>query len=303
MSTSTTNDPIELEAEQRWFSSHDGTPIGYQVIGKEDGIPFLLANGVGGTHAAYRFIIRRFRHVFRFYCWDYRGLYTSGRPLRGYEALTVVDHAKDGLALLDHVGVDRCFAFGWSMGVTVLLEATRQGGERFRGLVLHNGVASRLFDSFGVVGAKGGPILLKGLQRVDALVNRAVRFTVDWEPFVPIAIRLGLAHHDLNREVFVDIARGFKKLDMHLYLELLNRLAIHDCEEVVHRVPCPTLVLASTSDPFVPLQRSRTLAERIPDATLEVIPGGSHYAAVEFPELINEKIEAFFRARFADVGL
>jgi pimeloyl-ACP methyl ester carboxylesterase len=297
-----TDDPIETQGEQRWFTSHDGTPIGYQVVGNPDGVPFLLANGVGGTHAAYRFIIRRFQHAFRFYCWDYRGLYTSGRPLRGYDALTVADHAQDCRALLDHVGIEKCFAFGWSMGVTVLLEATRHVGDRFTGLVLHNGVASRLWDGLGAVGPLG-PRVVRALQAIDGLVTKTVHFTVDWPPFVPIAIRMGLAHHDLQRDVFVDIARGFKKLDMHLYLEILQRLGIHDCEDVLAGIRCPTLLLASTSDPFVPLKASRALHERIADSTLEVIPGGSHYAAVEFPELVNEKIEAFFRARFPDVPI
>lgn len=299
----TTTDPIETQGEQRWFTSHDGTPIGYQVVGAPDGIPFLLANGVGGTHAAYRFIIRRFQHVFRFYCWDYRGLYTSGRPLRGYEALTVADHAKDCRALLDHVGVEQCFAFGWSMGVTVLLEATRHVGDRFRGLILHNGVAGKLWDGLGPVAGPLGPLALRALQRVDGLVTRTVHFTVDSPLFVPIGIRLGLAHHDLQREVFVDIARGFKKLDMHLYLEILKRLGIHDCEDVLAGVRCPTMLLSSTDDPFVPIKTARAMQARIPDATLEVLPNGSHYAAVEFPELVNEKIEAFFRARFPDVAI
>lgn len=297
MPATSTTDPIELFGEQRRFTSHDGTPIGYQVIGNPDGVPFLLANGVGGTHAAYRFIIRRFSRVFRFYCWDYRGLYTSGRPLGGYDALTVVDHAKDGLALLDHEKIDRCFAFGWSMGVTVLLEAMRTGADRFEALMLHNGVSSKLWRGIGRAGA-AAPALVSALQMLDGLVTRTVRFTVDWPPFVPIAIRLGLAHHDLHREVFVDIARGFKQLDMHLYMEILQRLGAHDCDDVLPRIACPTLVLASTADPFVPFHASRALAERIRDARLEVIPGGSHYAAVEFPEIVNEKIEEFLRDRF-----
>ncbi len=44
----------------------------------------------------------------------------------------------------------------------------------------------------------------------------------------------------------------------------------------LHRLPQPTLVMAGSEDPLIPLRNARTLAGRIPDATLHVVEGGGH---------------------------
>lgn len=286
--------------EQRSFISFDGTPIGYQVCGNPDGVPLLLANGVGATVTAYRFIIHRFSHVFRFYAWDYRGMYTSGRPLGGYDAMTVEHHARDGIALLAHENIGRTFAFGWSMGVQVLLEMMRSVEDQFEGLVLHNGVAGSLYRN-----VDGPPALeyllpktIRGLQRADRWVSRLVRWAVESPLLIPVGSRVGLVHPALDEGVFRDIARNFKELDMHLYLEALRRLGEHDASDILAALRVPTLLLASTHDQMTPLGAAERMSERIEDAELRVIPNGTHYAAVEFPELINRHLEEWFARRF-----
>lgn len=291
--------------KQRYFTSHDGTPIGYQVCGNPEGVPLLLANGLGGTATAYRFIIHRFGGTFRFLSWDYRGMYTSGRPLSGYDGLSIQDHARDAIALLEHEGVERCFALGWSMGVQVLLEMARDVGDRLDGLVLHNGVPGAPYKTLAGVPyfAELTPRLLEKLQRIDGAVMRLVRFAVDFGPFIEIMCRLGLCHHELDREVFREIAANFKQLDMHLYLEALKKLGEHDASDVLPHISCPTLLLAATHDRMTPLSVMERMAQKIPDAELKVIPGGTHYAAVEFPELINRFLEEWLKRRFPALSL
>ena len=288
---------IEMDFERRTVASFDGTPIGVQVAGAADAPVLLMANGLGATVSAYRFILDRFRHTFRFVSWDYRGLFGSGRPVRGYAGLSVVDHAKDALAVLDAVSLGKeVHALGWSMGVQVLLEVMRQEPERFDTLVLHNGVAGRPWSTLA-----GGFVhnvadgMLAASQKVDGLVERAVRGVVAWDGFVPLAIRLGLAHHDLDRDVFIEAAQGFRALDMHVVLEIMRRLGEHDAYDVLAQIACPTLVIQGTEDKFTPLAAARRMAEQIPGATLALVPGGTHYAAHEMPALLNEHLESFWK--------
>lgn len=292
------------DLETRTFISFDGTPIGYQVTGAPDGIPMLLANGVGATITAYRFVIHHFRDRFRFYAWDYRGMYSSGRPLGGYDAMTVEHHARDGLALVQHEGLEGALAFGWSMGVQVLLEMCRAAECRLRGLVLHNGVAGRPYRSVAGTDLFGAwvPRTLRTLQRADGWVSQTVRRAAHAPWLIPLASRVGLVHHALDREVFVDIAQNFKQLDMHLYLEALQRLGEHDASDVLEGLAPPTLLLASTHDRMIPLSAMERMRERIPDCELRVIPGGTHYAAVEFPELINRHVESWLERRFSELS-
>lgn len=286
--------------EQRSFISFDGTPIGYQVCGNPQGVPLLLANGVGATVTAYRFIIHRFAHVFRFYSWDYRGMYTSGRPLGGYDAMTIEHHARDGIALMAHAEMGRAFAMGWSMGVQVLLEMMRTVEDQIEGLVLHNGVAGAVYRNLEGTPALAHliPRTIRGLQRVDHWVSRFVQWAVESPLLIPVGCRVGLVHPGLDHGVFQDIAKNFKDLDMHLYLEALQRLGEHDASDILTSLSVPTLLLASTHDQMTPLSAAERMHERIADCELRVIPNGTHYAAVEFPELINRYLEDWFTRRF-----
>ena len=91
-------------------TSYDGTPLGVQTVTSANTPPdapvLLLANGLGATVTAYRYLLTRFSRTFRFVSWDYRGLYASGRPVGGYDSLDVACHAKDALAVLEALVAD-----------------------------------------------------------------------------------------------------------------------------------------------------------------------------------------------------
>lgn len=290
-----------VELERTTIASFDGTPLGVQQSGPKGAPVLLLANGAGATVSAYRFIIERFADVFRFVSWDYRGLYSSGRPVRGYDGLNVEDHAQDALAVVDALGVERFHALGWSMGVQVLLEAQRAGAARFETLVLHNGVPGKTWDTLGGASLQHGALrrvvdpLLRAAQRVDGLLERALASALEWPQLIPLAIRAGIVHHDVDRGTFADVARGFKDLDMHLYLELLRRLGRHDAGDMLAKVRCPTLLLQGSNDRMTPLSVAQRMAREIAGAKLVLLPGGTHYAAVEMPVLVNEHLEEFWR--------
>ncbi len=291
-------------AEQRTFVSFDGTPIGYQVLGREDGIPMLVANGLGGTWRTWSHFITAFSDTFRFIVWDYRGMFTSGRPIHGKEALSVAHQAKDAAALLEHEGVDHFFAIGWSMGVQVLLELHRHlSPDRFRALILHNGVAGLPYNSV-LHSSKLGAVTPKALrfaQRFDGLVTKSVNFAVGQSLLVPALIRTGFLHHDVDRAIFTDMVNGWRELDMHLYMDTLAALGVHDASDQLPRVRCPTVLIAGTHDAMTPMKAAENIVETIRDATMEVIPAGTHHAAFEQPELLNSLVTEFFQRRFAGV--
>lgn len=289
-------------AEQRSFVSFDGTPIGYQVLGRDDGIPMLVANGLGGSWRAWSHFITAFSDTFRFIIWDYRGVFTSGRPVAGKKALSIEHQAKDAVALLDHEGVDHFFATGWSMGVQVLLEMHRHTSpDRFRALILHNGVAGRPYDT--ILHSKNlgklTPRVLRWAQRFDGLVTRTVQFSVTQPLLIPAMIRLGFLHHDVDRPVFGDMLEGWREIDMHLYIETLAALGAHDATDQLPRVRCPTLLITGTHDAMTPMKAAEKIVHDIRDATMEILPAGTHHAALEQPELFNEQVAAFLERRFA----
>lgn len=297
-----------VKLERTTIASFDGTPLGVQSSGPTDAPVLLLANGAGATVSAYRFIIERFAGAFRFVSWDYRGLHSSGRPLRGYQGLTIKDHAQDAIAVMDWARPSaqaKVHALAWSMGVQVLLEAQllqmrRSGAQRFQTLVLHNGTPGNTWDTIGGDSVKQGALrpfidpVLRTAQRADGLIERTLARAVEWRHFIPLAIRAGMVHKDIDRAVFAEVARGFKDIDIHLYLEILRRLGQHDATEVLAQVQCPTLILQGTKDIMTPMSAAQLMAQRIPNARLVLLHGGTHYAAVEMPALVNQHLEEFW---------
>jgi pimeloyl-ACP methyl ester carboxylesterase len=62
------------------------------------------------------------------------------------------------------------------------------------------------------------------------------------------------------------------------------------------RVTVPTLVIVGADDRATRPDRARRIADRIPDARLEVVPQSGHSSTVEQPEVVTGLIEKFLDA-------
>jgi pimeloyl-ACP methyl ester carboxylesterase len=288
-----------LSAEERRTRTSPGVELAYHVIGArpEDGAPaILLANGLGGSWRAWSHQLRQMQDRFRFVSWDYRGLYASPRP-PSLERLDPRAQAEDGLAVLDEERIDGAIVIGWSMGVQVALEIARLAPARVRALVLINGVAGRPWDTLG-----GGPLLgrlaphaLRAARTVPDLLHAGTMKAVSW-PGTPRWIqRLGLASRTIDLDLFHTLAGSFGDLDMEVYVETLRQLGEHDAHDVLDGISMPTLLVAGSKDLMTPRASFERIAQRVPHAELLVVPGGTHYLAIEYPEVVNLRIERFLR--------
>ncbi|MBW2527911.1 MAG: alpha/beta hydrolase, partial [Deltaproteobacteria bacterium] len=52
-------------------------------------------------------------------------------------------------------------------------------------------------------------------------------------------------------------------------------------------------------DPFTPPALAHRIARQIPDSEVLVVPGGRHFVCLEFPDLVNLRLEQFLQ----DTGL
>lgn len=285
-----------LKVEERRAASFDGTDIAYHSVG--EGAPVLLANGLGGSWKAWTHQITYFQDRYRFLSWDYRGLYRSGAP-PDPNALRVEDQVEDALAVLDAEGIDQTAILGWSMGVQVGLELYRRAPDRVKLLVLINGVAGRPWETAFNVPQVGAliPVVLSAVRALPALAQSITERVVQWPETVTWAKRVGLAGQTLDEEVFAQLAGSFAGLDMDLYLHTLELLGEHDARDLIEEIDVPVLVIAGDRDLFTPRRAAEDLVRRARGAELLVVPGGTHYVAVEYPELVNLRIEKFFRER------
>lgn len=284
---------LEARVEEKRIRVDDGAEIAYHVIG--EGPPIVLANGLGGSWRAWAHQIRFFGDHHRFVSWDYRGMYRSPVP-RHPEQMSVLRHALDGLAVLEAEGIERCEIFGWSMGVQVALEMFRRAAGRVDSLVLINGVAGSPFRTLAGSPTVGGfaPPLLRGLQRVPTLLSAVTSRAVMWPHTVDMAVRLGIASKTIDRVVFESLARSFKDLDMGVYARILEQLGEHDAHDVLARIDVPLLMIAGGRDLMTPRIAAERIVRGVRDGELFVVPDGTHYIAVEYPKMLNERIAKFY---------
>lgn len=289
--------------ENRAVSARDGTRLAYHVTEAPapDAKVIVLANGLGGPHLAWRGLIDYLADRYRFLTWDYRGLFGSGRPPRDEpHAYAVERHVEDLEAVLAAEGIAEVTLVGWSMGVQVSLEAYRAlGPSVVKNLVLLNGTFGRPLDTaVPVPFAKHVvPSALELADRLHGAVGLLTRGFAERRDAVRWMKRLGFLGETLDEEDFADVVRAFSALDMQAFLKNLRALGEHDASRILGHIRVPVLVVTGDRDRMTPRGLSQQMVRRIPAAEILVVRGGTHYTAVEFPELVGLRIERFLADR------
>ncbi|CAM5389230.1 Pimeloyl-ACP methyl ester carboxylesterase OS=Streptomyces griseomycini OX=66895 GN=FHS37_005323 PE=4 SV=1 [Streptomyces griseomycini] len=75
----------------------------------------------------------------------------------------------------------------------------------------------------------------------------------------------------------------------------LAPFAGHDTLDRLAGITAPTLVLAGELDLATPPRLGRVVAEGIPGAGFEVLPGEAHQPFQEVPDVFNARVDAFWR--------
>ncbi len=252
----------------------------------------VLANGLGGTFHTWRHLYKQLAKRFRLVSWDYRGTHASAAPL-DRAAIGMLDHVSDAEILLEHLNVERALFLGWSMGVQLNFELYRRRSALFAGIGVINGVAGRPLDCVPRSFASRAFIetSLATMRRFGPTVNQAIHAALRIPGLIKRAKSLGLVASSLDEEVFNDLAADFAELDFSLYGEMLTELTHHDAWDVLPKVTVPTTIIAGERDFMTPVAAAVRMSELIHDSELLVLPGCTHYAPVERPDLIHEAIE------------
>lgn len=259
---------------------------------------WLLPPGLGTPVLAWKYLFEYFQDRMTIVTWDPRGCHGSDRPA-DLARLAVEDHVDDAFAVMEAVrwGGERFVTGGWSMGIEVGLEFYRRAPERVLALTLINGTFEHvLTTAMGVHNAErllGG--ILRGMSRASLVfgpLSGAV-LSASWAPGVIRALRLVTA----NELFFAEVVQDFAKLDFPTYFEMILRMNEHSARGILATVAVPTLITAGTADKMTPLSVSRFMHSQIPGSELFLIPDGTHYTTIEYPEIVNLKLEQFFRRR------
>jgi pimeloyl-ACP methyl ester carboxylesterase len=235
--------------------------------------------------------------------WHYRGHGRSAAPADP-DRIDIAAHAEDLDAVRRHVGDPPCVLVGHSMGCQVALEAYRLRPAGVRGLVLVCGSSGHVTSTFHGVPLLDLilPSLLGVAQKMPELV-RALWSRVPSNLALNIALRAGeIDRVRIRAEDFLPYLSHMTHVDFPMFLRMLRAAGEHDARDLLPHVEVPVLVVAGDRDTFTPPYLAREMAESIPRCRLVTVPGGTHVAPIEQPELVDGAIRQFLAEEINPAG-
>ena len=285
----------------------DDVHLYWRAVGQ--GPLLVCCNGVGVSTFFWKYIVEHFQDRYTVVVWDYRGHGRSDRKLDPATAdLSIVRHADDLKTVLYAVrgGFEPAILLGHSMGCQVVLEFQRRYPDRVRAMVLQQGTAGHVLDTFFGNAAAG-----KIVGAVRWLANkggRASNFLVRPLLLSPITPSLGFAIGAMDPDyTAAEDLRNYLKhlgsLDQRLFLECVWQAQLHSAWDMLPTLHIPVLVIGAENDTFTPLPCSKRVAAMTPGAELFVLAHATHAALIEQPLTINHRLERFLRERVDQVAL
>lgn len=228
--------------------------------------------------------------------WNYRGHGRSNMP-RDPDRIDIGAHADDLMAVRAHVGDPPAVLIGHSMGCQVALECAHRYPDRVRGLVLVCGSYGKVTRTI-----RGLPVVDWVLPRiVDVATRRASVLRAFWSRIPPeMAFKIALKTGDLDAdkiraEDMIPYFREMAHIDATMFLRMLRAAGEHSAEGYLGQINVPTLIIAGERDTLTPAYLSEAMAQQIPGAELFVVPGGTHVAPIEQPDIVAERVAAFWK--------
>jgi pimeloyl-ACP methyl ester carboxylesterase/DNA-binding CsgD family transcriptional regulator len=248
---------VEALPDLRFARATDGVTVGYQVFGQGPVLVWLpsLSNIVAqwrvpALRAAYQALARRLTVVL----YDGRGTGSSDRRI-DLTDLGVEAHLRDLEAVLDDAGIGNASLLGYYHSVTTAIAYAARRPERVGRMVLFGG-APRLREVMGPAQT----------QALLSLVDQ------DWGLFADAAATawLGWDKAASGRWAAESFRTATTAPVAKAWFEAARSI---DVSDDLGRVRAPTLVLHRQSEQQMPVEVSRRLADRLPDARLVELPG------------------------------
>jgi pimeloyl-ACP methyl ester carboxylesterase len=218
----------------------NGFEMHYAVRG--EGEPLLLLHGGSGIGADWKHVFPDDPPGYRVIVPDLRGHGRSTNPSRQF---TFRQCARDVLALLDALQIDRAKAIGISMGAKTLLHVATAQPDRLAAMVL----------------VSATPYFPQQMRDVAAQFDAGRLSEAEWA-----ALRVRHVHGDDQIRALWEMTRGFATSydDMAFTPPLLATIRAR------------TLIVHGDRDPLYPVELALELYRGIPNSALWVVPNGAH---------------------------
>jgi aminoacrylate hydrolase len=241
------------------------------------GPAFIFIPGLVGLLDSWEYQMAEFSRRYRCITFDHRGTGDSDKPRDGYTTEAI---ARDVIALMDRLGVDKAHVAGTSTGGCVLQNLAIDHPHRVRCCIFSNTwvkadeFITRVQMTRKRIALSYGPA---EYVRVSSLfTNGPMQFRYNLDKV------LELEQRALATVAPVDILA--QRLDMTL---------THDRTADLPKITNPSLIVGTLDDGTVPSYQSEDLHDAIPGSRLVILSEGGHYSYRRHWQDWNKTAEAF----------
>jgi pimeloyl-ACP methyl ester carboxylesterase len=267
----------------------NGVRIYYERHG-DSGDPLLFVHGYTGDITDWKYQVAEFSPGYRVLVLDLRGHGRSEAPA-DRSVYTVEEMARDVEAVAEAAGFEKYHLVGHSLGGTIVQEVALSNPQKLYSLTL---------EDTGPLASFPGNVELQqwNARQIETAEREGMAAVVELQranmsrlsvPLTPELI--DLAHERLARmsvDGFVGATLAGPK-----WRGTLDRAA---------SIATPTLVICGELDLAPIVMASQWLAQTIPGASLELIPGAGHSPQMEQAELYNRALRRHLEANRAQLG-
>jgi pimeloyl-ACP methyl ester carboxylesterase len=238
------------------YVDHDGARIWFAAYG--GGFPVILLHGGLGHSGNWGYQVPALTKAgYRTVVIDSRGHGRSTRDSRPYSYELM---ASDVLAVMDALQLKKAALVGWSDGACTSLILAAQTPARVAGVFFFG----CNMDPSGTKELAPSPVVDRCFSRHGKDYARLSRTPEDFRAFVQAVTQMMASQPDYSAQ---DLAA----------------------------ISVPVTIVQSEHDEFIKREHAEYLARTIPGAELVILPGVSHFAPLQRPELFNSAVAAFLK--------
>ena len=259
------------------FIKANGIQMYYELSGKKKAPVVILSHSLGCSLSMWDPQMNALEQHFQVLRYDIRG---HGRSETTPGPYTPELLAKDAIALLDALGIDKVHWVGLSMGGMIGQAVALNHSDRLKSLVL--------CDTTGVMPPEVQPLWQ---ERIDAVRGKGVESQL--EPtmeryFTPSFIKS-------NPPIFGAIRKQFLATPAEGYLGCVEAIRRLNFIDRLSKIKIPTLIMVGEDDPGTPVSASQAIHQRISNSKLVILQSARHLPNVEQPDAFNTNLLTFLK--------
>ena len=246
----------------------------YEIHG--EGEPLLLIHGLGSSSRDWEYQIPQFSKLYKVITIDLRGHGKTSKPKGPY---SIRGFADDVALFLEALNIKHVSVLGLSMGTATGFELAINYPDLVKSLIAVN-MSAKLpvitFDEKRQFFLRVVIVKLLGMKKMgEFLAPRLFPFP---------------EQEDLRKKVAIRWSENEKKSYLSAFYSLKN----WSVEEELHKITCPTIVIASDGD-YTPVEIKEEYVKKIPNGQISIIKNSHHAVPMEKPEEFNKIVLDFLK--------